>query len=289
MAERKQKTTPSWAPSTYKQGSGGLFDNVDSTILDYEFVGDDAPENYKGSDKGIPLFLKVTHQIDGLDAPNVDWFSMGDKARENFEISEDGKTLSPLFEGAQIGGESNAGLFIGSFVTAGMPESLLESDDFNLGAIIDLGVHLERVPDTRDFAIKKAKDSKYPPQVLAVTRFSDETKAKWDGGKKTAAKKAAPAGKAAPAKTAGKTAPAEAAGGDDEVSALAQQTLLDILSENGGKLNRNKLIVPLSKKIGSLPAGQKDAIRKLAYSPEFLGQDDMGWTYNAATQEIKAD
>jgi hypothetical protein len=273
---------PSWAPSTYKQSSG-LFDDVDSVIQSYRYTGDETPDGYTAKDGTIPMFLVVEHQIDGVEGVNTDWFSLGGKSRDCFSIGDDGLTLVPLFEGAQINAKAKAAGFISSFITAGAPESLFENEDFSL-PIAGWGVHLQRVPDTSDFA-KSKTDSKYPPTVLAVTSFSDETKKAWSGGKKAAAAKAAPAAAPKAGKPAAKPAAAPVAD-DTDLNAIAQQTVIDVLAANGNTQVRSKMIVPVSKAIASLDAAIKDEVRKLALSAEFLATEGLGWTYDAKSQTV---
>lgn len=267
---------PSLNPETFKVGSG-LIDDVDSTILDVSYVGDEAPDNYKGGENGIPLFAKMTHQIDGVEGQSIEWFALGGKSKENFEVEDGGKGLTPLFEGAQLSADSNWGLFVGSAVNAGFPAGLLEAENFDPTPLEGDGgkglrVHFNRVPDTRNFT--RTKESKYPPTTLAVTKIYEDT-IPGAGGRKGATKKAAPAA-AKTTVTRGKPVPAQTDG--DGMNEQATTMLLEILADKGGSIKRNSLLVEVTKRAMKDP--NRESLRKLIYSPEFLGVEGQGWVFD---------
>lgn len=260
-------------PSSFKAG-GGFLNNVDAVIDGYEFTpdfpGSDGKRKNKKSDFS-PLYCVLTFAVDGVDEPAATTLFVG--SADDFEIEEDGRKLVPVDEDNGLRQNSDFYKFVDSLVKAGFPESNLPEDEINYSAIIGTRVRLVQQVDeeaTTRLGKKKSKDGK------------KEFNRTW---LKVSAVHALPgkAGKPAGGK-AGKPAVDEDSE-EDEVSTLATESLIALLKKAPKKtLLKKKLPVQIINQVGAKHP-QREAVRKLVTSDEFLNAGD-DWSYDEDSQEI---
>ena len=279
-------------PSSFKKGGGGFLNGVDGAIEGYEMhtsvelFGE--PEPKKGKEPFNGLYSVLTVMPDGADEEVTTRIFVGNA--DSFEISEDRKTLTPIEEGFGISANSDWGRFIASMCENGFDENELPEDELNWEAIEGQRVRFEQELDKEKTAKKgKRKDKKtgkeYDWQYLVARVVYGAT----DAPATPATKKATNgSGKQVPAKPA---KGGKANGAADELYTLAKDTLLKILADkkNGGEIAKSAIPVQVSKQLG-LKHPQREAVRRLVYSDDFLSKQD-GWTYDASskTQTITAD
>lgn len=278
-------------PSSFRKG-GGFLDQVDGVITGYEFTdvfpGGDGDSKKKKKSDFHSLYVVLQVRVDGADEDVQTTLWAGDA--DQFEVSEDGHTLEPLEEGYQIGASTAWGKFITSVVVdAGFPEDELPEEEINYEVLIGRRFRFAQRLDadaTKKFGKRKGKNGKeYDRRDLVATNYyPGETPV--PAGKQSTK---APAGKAATTAakpTKGKTV-AEA---EVSVEGLAIDTLLEILKEaKDHKIAKSKVSMAVLRKLVKHP--QREDVRKVIFSDEFLGQADMGWSYDATdkNQTIKLD
>jgi len=165
-----------------------------------------------------------------------------------FKPSKDGKSLEPVGTRTSISEDSNLGKFIISLVEGGFPEDVLDDDLTVFEGVRFTGI---QVPDPTD---KK-------PDRTALRCDANSVKLpakKGRGGKKGAAKAAAPADSSV----------------DDEATGI----ILTLIAENDNSLPKKEIMRKAGGLLKELPATSKNAVMKLILSDKFLGAID-GVTY----------
>ena len=295
--------------SSFKKG-GGFLDGVDATITGYEFsdkfagkpyVAGKMKDNKTGRmiDKPHSLNCALSVRVDGATEDTSATLTVS-KDFDLWDITDDGHTLTPV-DDANLGGSSKFGIFIQSWEVAanqGAESDQFGDASFNYTPIIGSRVRLVQRPYSAEAlaSIKKlggtekqkGKDGKeYERRNLVVEQVYElaQPAAKSNG-------KAKPVNEARPLgtnKTAGKPNGKVAPPVDEQdIDELTKATLAEILEGAGGsitlkKLSLKALTTPLMK--GN---SQRDEVRALILSTDFLAQED-GWTYDADSQEVSVE
>jgi hypothetical protein len=281
-------------PSSFKKG-GGFLDGVDLVIKDYQFTDEFngeafKPGKIKGADgkpmeKPHTLNVLLTVRVDGADEDTTTTL----KAANNFDdwtVSEDGYTIEPADGSDQA---LSAGTSFAKFITSlceadARVEGLLPEDSINYQGIIGIRARtVQRKDEERTKKYGQKVDKKtgkgYDRKDLVV-----ETVYELPGEGQPAAKSKPAAKGGAKAAPATKTAKGKApAAPEVSVEDLAKQTLIDIATENKGSIAKSKISMKVLLKLGQHP--QREDVRKLLFSDDFLAQED-GWGYDKAKQLV---
>lgn len=277
-------------PSGFKQ-SGGFLNNVDGAIVDYDFTtvfpGKDGKPAKKAKgqpDFGEKVYMVLSVQQDGSEELKTTTLSAG--SAEFFEISEDGKTLTAP-DGGPVSMSASCAVakFIGSLIDAGFPETSLSDDEdsINFEPIIGTRVRFLQVVNeqtTKEYGKKvdKKTGKSYDRKNLTVSDVLS-LPGEQQTSKTTKGVKAAPTGKGKPV-----TAAKGKANGAVKVDLeeLAAETLLAILADNDGTIDKSKLPAKIAMKLGAKHP-HKDDVRKLIYSDAFL-ETENGWSYDGSSK-----
>lgn len=252
---------------SFKKGGGGYLHNVDSVITDYQFTTD-SPGNGKKKGDFTPLFVKVSFRVDGAEADETTHLFAG--GGDDFEISEDGYTAEPVQDDGALREGTAFHIFLASLIEKGFPDTLLPDDQINFQPIIGTRVTTQQQTNpeaTKRLGKRKGKDGKEYDRkdlvVSAVLALPGTDKGSSKGGSKSAKSE------------------------EVDIDALAVETLMAVLEDKDGQVKRAELPALIAKKMG-LKHPQRDAVRKLAFSEDFLGSE-QGWTYNAKKQIVAVD
>lgn len=279
-------------PSQFKKG-GGFLDGVDVVIKDYQFTDEFngeafRPGKIKGADgkpmeKPHTLNVLLTVRVDGADEDTTTTL----KAANNFDdwtVSEDGYTIEPVDEGTNLSAGTSFAKLITSLCEAdARVEALLPEDSINYQGIIGIRARLVQRTDaerTKKFGQKvdKRTGKGYDRKDLVVDQVYELPGARSAAGKKTG-------GKANPPSKTAKGKPAAAAQGED-LDTLSKETLLGIVADAGGSIAKSKLSMKVLTKLMKHP--QREDVRKLIFTDEFLAQED-GWSYDKAKQTVSIE
>lgn len=269
---KQQQAFASLDPENFSTGSG-LFDDVDAVVTGAHFTNE-PPDGYTAD--GNPLFFVLELQIDGADGPVEQRYSMGGKAGDQFEVSEDGLGLIPAGPHSRLGASSKFGLFMAALKTEGFPIATLGGEDGNMGALVGLRAHFNRIPDPERKGLTQRpgqKEKKYPESTLVVTKIHT-----LPGEKPATAKKATTTAKPAAGKST--TKPTAAAARDDEDIKTAEETLVALLVVNDGTIQKSKLPILAARELGKHPRRQE--VSKLIYSEAFLSRE-TAWTFDPSS------
>lgn len=273
-------------PSQFKE-SGGFLNNVDGVITGYEFTyqfGDNAP---KRGEETKNIYMALSARQDGADDDVVIHLyaapgEFGDNDRY-FTISDDAKTLEPSEDDMTLWAGSPLAGFINSLVQAGFPESNLSEDEINFEPIVNTRVRFIQVEEidkqTGKVRMRKAKQGKYKGREFKQTTTQVSKVLALPGDKAEKGKSASRtngSGKGTMASKPGKKAETV------DLNEIAKETLLDILTDNGGSIGKAKLPVKILNKLGAKHP-YKEEVRKLIYSDDFLATED-GWSYDKSSK-----
>ena len=255
----------------FKRG-GGYLNEVDVTIVGYQWtVGDEATIK-KGSRKGetfTPLSLEPEFLVDGEDEPKTQRLLLGD-ANGYGEVTDDGAVLQTP-DGQGIGERSEVGIFLQSLISGGFDGDLFGDDEtaIDLRPMIGARVRLVQevnVEKTKRQGKQQGKDGKeYDRRDLKVATFHGMAEAapKAKAGAKPAAGKDAPKGKKEPVV---------------DIAELATATLLEILSEQkDNSIAKSKLSMAILKKLNK--DANREAVREWLFDDDNLEGID-GVDYN---------
>lgn len=259
-------------PENFSTGSG-LFDDVDGVVTGAHFTNE-PPDGYTAD--GNPLFFVLEIQIDGADGPVEQRYSMGGKAGDQFTVSDDGLGLIPEGPHSRLGASSKFGLFMAALKTEGFPIASLGGEDGNMGALVGLRAHFNRIPDPERKGLQQRpgqKEKKYPESTLVVTKIHA-----LPGEKPATAKKATTTAKPAAGKATSKPAAAPVA--DDEDIQVAEETLVVLLAANNGTIQKSKLPILAARELAKHPRRQE--VSKLIYSEPFLLRQ-VAWTFDPSS------
>ncbi len=269
----------------FSKSSGGRLNNVDATVVDYEF-STTFPYEAKGKTAGKKstfntLWFNASIKTDGAEEAVVEPIFAGDA--DQWDISEDGHSVSPK-EGVERAG------FFGSIVVlledmfnAGFPEP-----DYEAGGEIDLssliGERFRFVQVKDEEATKRMgkqidkKDPKksYDRKRLGVTEYHGAAKEEAAPAAKAKTSTFARGGKTNGAAKNAKTKEA------DELVEYADSILLDLLNAAKGNTIKKADLGSLStRKLLGNP--KRLAVQKLLSSDDYLGREN-GWGYDGGSK-----
>lgn len=280
-------------PSSFKKG-GGFLNGVDGTILDYEF-SDEVPSKDGGREPFKPgkdpktkkerfhsLFVYLTVRPDGADEHVTTSVFAG--GADDFVVSEDGKTLTAADGGpCSIGANTGAGKLINSLCDAGFPETNFSEDDESVNWEPMIGTRcrfVQRKDEETTRKLGKRKDKKTGREYDRTDLIIDQVYEAGNGTVEAAEEKPKAGAKGKPATKAAAPVKGKAAvkkNDDVDLDDLAKETLVDILGDNDGKIQKTKLSMKVLQKLMKHP--QREDVRKRIFDDEFLGLED-GWSYN---------
>lgn len=255
-------------PSTYKRG-GGFLDGVDVTIQDYQFTDEFAGTPWKAGkinsfdgkgkiDKPHSLNVFLSVRVDGAEADTTVTLKAA-KEYDDWTVSEDGYTVTPTDDSQGFSGSTAWGKLISSLVQPteggdGFPEDRLPEDTFNYQPIIGTRLRLVQLTDaerTLKFGRKKNKAgvASWDRKDLLVSVVYDlPTVAGKSNGK--AAKPTAKAAK-----------------GGVDVKALADETIVKLVTKAGGSLLLSKVSMAVLK--GLTGNASMEAVRTILTNEDY--------------------
>lgn len=261
-------------PSSFRKG-GGFLNNVTGKVVDYvftdefngkPFVPGRDPKTKK--ERFHSLYFVPSVVVDGADEPVTTTLFVG--GADDFEISEDGKTLTPVEEGRELGGGTAFAKLITSIVESGFPETNLPEDEINYEPILNWRFNfVQKTDEEATKKLGKRKDPKTGREYSRQDLVVDQAYAPEETSKAAKGKSAAPATKDKPAKK-------QEDKGDD-LDTLTADTLVKILADSDGQIQKSKLSMKVLQKLTKHP--QREEVRKRIFADEFLEQEN-GWTFN---------
>lgn len=251
---------------------GGFLNGVDGTLTGVRFTT--VPPG--GSSAGDWLYMVPSIRVDGASEDITQHLFMG--AAERYQVSEDGETLTGADDSeVTIGATSPAGKFLASLVApsngSGFPEERLP--DLEAGEALNLasvyGTRMRFVQQVDEVGTQKRgkrKDAKtgreYDRTDTVIDMVYDlPTPAKKANG---GAAKPGPASKTAAAAPKG----AKAKATDTADRDMADETVLEILGENGGSLPKGKLSTKVLLRKGWASTEVRSAVHRLVGKDDYL-------------------
>lgn len=261
---------------------GGFLNNVDGVIESYEFT-DKGPKEKRS---GEWVYFVPSILVDGSEEAVTQHMFAG--AAENFEIRDDGLTLTPN-EGTRFSLNTPMGLFLGSLVEKGFPESdlpdLEAGEPLNLEAINGTRVRfVQQVNEKSTAKAGKRKDKKTGKEydrtdTVVAAVYLDAPKEVKKGTKATTT---AAKGTKAASKPNGRIKEEE-----PDLTETADELILEILGDKE-KIARKALSIETTKRRMKHP--YRDPLRELISSDDYLeGAVERGVIeFNQKTQVITA-
>lgn len=258
--------------SSFSEGGGGKFNNIDGVILSYEFTTSHPfakeGQRRRGKSDFSPLYAVLTARMDGAEADDVDVMLVGDA--NDFEVEDDGLTLMPAKDGQKVWEKSQWAKFIRSWEAAA--DDGAEDEDtnggFNYSPIVNTRVRfMQEVQLDKTGKVKtrkgKGRDGKerdYNDTTTVVSAFYGTADAPVKGRAATATKTT----KAAGGKANGKAV-------EVDLTQMADAALVGLLDKFGGSATVAKLIgasgqLYLKKNYPDTA----DELRKIVGDPDFL-------------------
>ena len=266
-------------PETFSTG-GGLFDDLDVVFNGARFTTDPPSDDYQV--EGSPIFAVVEFTPDGAEESVSQHFSCGAKAGDNFSISEDGFGLIPNGPNSKLKKSCKWGTFLDAAKTAGFPLNTMSGEQ-GINAIAGTRAHVNQIPDAERTGIQKsAKQQKYPPTTLCITKIHS-----LPGEVKKSAGKSAPQ---ASAKGASKPAAvkAAAAGPSEDDIQVAERTLAAILVAKEGSIQKSQIALAAARELAKHPRRQE--VTKLTYDLNFLARETFWqWDPTSNPQVVVGD
>jgi hypothetical protein len=301
-------------PSSFKQG-GGFLNGVDGRITDYQLTDQFNGEPFvpgkmpsydnptKKIDKPHDLNVLLSVRVDGAEedtvttlkaASDFDTWKVSDDGHEVIGIDGDGNEMPDKGFGA--------GSAFSKFVTSlckpasggqGFPEERFPEDRLNWDVMIGTRVRFIQQVDearTKKFGQKANKKTgkAYDRKDLVVDEVYELPEVEGAAAPaKTSAKKPGVSAKqpAAPAvKPLGKGKAAKVVEPTVDIDDLTSTTLVDILTEDGGSIQKSKLSMRVLKALMKDP--NRGDVRKRIFEDDFLTGEDAPWTYDKATGVI---
>lgn len=262
MADEKQQVG-SWDDADFTEG--GFFDDKDGTIVKAEAVTFD----YQGkSDPICALHIEIRPDDAESDDDNRDeYYKIGDLTK--FTPSSDGERYIPVGTTTSMNKNAKAALFLLSLKNKGFQLSKLAK---GISALVGLHCHFNIVamPDVKLESGEVKKDLK----ILVVTKIYDEPAKNAGKGASDKPKAKKPSEAANKTTTVAAAAPG-AAPANTEAGALLEQTVVNALSEAGGKLPKSGIPPKLFAAITD--AGQRSEAMKLYANAAWFDSGDRPW------------
>ncbi len=237
-----QGQAASFKPSTFTEG-GGLVGDIDVTFKSVRTVMWD----YNGkTPTPSPAIKAVLVEESGEEVEQ--YWSCGQS--KDWAASEDGKTLVAVGSATGINGNSNAGIFIASLVSAGFPESKIGDD---VTVFDGLKAHVVRQATKREglTATPRADGRTFEQTVLIVSKIH---KLPWEN---------AAGGSTQGAGTTGGTG-----GNGGGLEEYVQGVILEVLTEEGKPVPKTQLVTKVFQKCKAHP--QKMDVVNLVHKDSFL-------------------
>lgn len=279
-------------PSTYKKG-GGFLDNVDLTLVDYQFTDEFNGEPFKaGKIKGTDgklvekphnLNCYITVRVDDAEENTSTTLKVG--KFDDYLVSDDGHVITAADGGeCNINQNSATAKFFASLVRpnngeAGFDETLFSDDPNSIDFRPAMGhrvrtiqrplgeEQLKSIEKLGASRLKKSKDGKeYKRTELVVDQYYGPAEVATQS-KKSTAKTTKPA----TGKQTTRTAPAPVAtpAGDSDLDTLAQLTVQDLVVEAGeAGIAKSKLSMKVLNKL--MKHELREDVRKWVFSDENL-------------------
>jgi len=272
---KKEVILGSFDPDEMSSG-GGLASNFTGEIIDAQY----GLFKYRGKGDAV-VAVKLTIKPDEghgiaddmlVDGNVEEWYKVADPTQ--WAPTQDGETaidfdqdeegtgplLMAIGDQKQLNRNTKFGEFISKAIEAGMPRALAGND---LRKLLGVYGHFDRMVSEaakRAQERDKGKDQKkYPTEILLLTKF-ETMKSK---GKATS-------------KSSTASAPASSNGGG-ELNDRVASAIVAALGEHGD-IKKAELG---SKIIGGFKGAEMKAALKLASDPEFLGDEDQPWSFDA--------
>lgn len=245
-------------------GGPGTINTMRAVIFDYNGQQDPAP----------CIHVNITKHEDGKE--DDEYYAVG--KLETWEPSDDGLTFVPKKQGRTGANDNcNGAYLMNSLVAAGFPADSIGQD---LSIFDDMDVTFARQKITRN--IKGEEKVSNPLLITSIERMPGA--AKPAKGKPVAGKAAvaAPAGKGTmvPGKAGAKAAPAKA----NAAAELAEETIVEILTEAGEAVTKKKLSIKLLTKLKGNPEAKK-AVEQ-ANNTDWLFADDRPWVSDTDAETV---
>lgn len=268
-------------PAAASEGGIGAGEGTTVTIVKARFGRFEYP-NRDDIAPQLRLFLELQREgYDGTRTESLNYANLG-----MFAPTKDGNFIRPRPQvmkdrtTAPAPYKYNAGvLFLQSLKDAGLSVDKLNSE--GVAALNGLSVHVRRR------AVAGQADGAKP--ALMVDYIEGNT----GGGASSSASSSKPSGKpkvspaAAPARESAKTTAAAAAAdgpSTDEVSALAEEALLDILTAaDGNTIARAQIPTTLIQSAKWSKHESRGSILKLLRTDEFINREDAPWTFDGSS------
>lgn len=282
-------------PSQHKKG-GGFLNGVVGTIVGVRFTDEFNGEAYEAGkikvngktiDKPHRMYATLEIRPEGATDTIAKEFSCGNY--DAFEVSEDEQTLTSP-DGGECTVSSNCALSIllTSMCTTAdpvFPEERLSDDpnSLNLEPIVGCRVRFEQrdnAEKTKEFGKRKSKQGKeFNRQDLVITAVYDLPEDAVAAAPKRGVKvAAAPVKTAAKGKATGRT--------PEDVEALAIATIIDLVTDAGGSIHKQKFSTGVIQKLTKDP--DREVIRKMVVDDSFLAKQD-GWSYDKGTKTVSVE
>lgn len=270
MSETRYAT---FDPEGFAVGTG-LLDDADVVLKEVGFQHFD----YNGKGKATTALRVLMEDAEGKS--HEQYYSVGDP--QKFAPSDDGSKVLLTGTATGINSASNFAQFAKSLINAGVPRTLLQTDDIRV--IAGLKIHVNAVAQKgKDGAVQK-NDAGYDRTLLLATKLIALP------GEKPAAGK----GKAGSKATA---APAAAEAPSEAIADKVVQYVAQVAKASGGSVARSKVSALVFQAAMKAKDADKTALPKLAFDPDFLvansgrgvqsGDEFFAYEYDAATQTIK--
>lgn len=267
-------------PEAFAAGTG-LLDDADVIVKEAGF------RVYDYNGKADPsTTLRVLFE-DAEGKAHEQYYGVGKP--DKFTPSDDGKKILLTGTATAINVRSNFAQFAKSLVDAGVPRTLLQTDD--IGVIAGMRLHVNAVVQKDKDGKETKNDKGYARTVLLATKLIA-----LPGEKPTTTA----ASKATSAKATGKpatTTPASEAP-SEVIADKTVRYLTEVAKASGGSVPRAKVSALVFQAAMKAKDADKAQLPKLAFDPEFLtahsgrgvqvGDEFFAYEYDATSQTISA-
>ena len=253
---------------------GGFLNEVDGTIVDYKFtdefngqpfVPDKVRDNKTGKikDRHHAMNAVVSVLVDGATEPVSTHLYAG--GWEFFTVTDNGRTVKPVRDGGGMGYDTAWSKFIQSIEELGTPCENADYPEgtYNYEPIINLRVRLTQQEDAKATAsFGKVKNKEGVPTYSRKNLVAGAVYGYVAGA-------------------AAKSSSKAKVNGSGDLAPEAVKAVVSVLEDAGGSIAKSQLNVKLLTKLLGKP--NKEAIKKVAVSDDFLAGNDDVWEYDGTT------